>query len=106
MATINYKTTEKPAVQKAVCKALSWIGLRQTSYSEIAREAKCSSSDCRYAILDLMEKGYVIRHKIKGYGGTARGNRYAYEVTKAGEEWMEIPLPQKPKELQVPGLFE
>ena len=108
MAVIEYKTKEKPDVQKKVCKAIAWIGVRQTSYAEIAREAHVNSSDCRYAVLDLLEKGYLIRHKIKGYGNTPRGNRYAYEVTKEGEAWADIPLPEKPKELQidVPDLFE
>lgn len=107
MANINYKTTEKPAVQKAVCKAISWIGVRQTSYAEVAREAKCTASDCRYAILDLIEKGYLIRNRVKGYGGTARGYRYSYQVTEAGEKWLEEPLLPEPKleEPSIPGLF-
>lgn len=106
MAIIEYTTKQKPDVQKKVIKAIAWIGVRQTSYSEIAREAHVNSSDCRYAILDLIQKGFLIRHQVKGYGNTPRGNRYAYEVTKEGEKWAEEPLPEKPKELQVPGLFE
>lgn len=106
MAIIEYKTKQKPDVQKKVLKALAWIGVRQTSYSEVAREAHVNPSDCRYAILDLLQKGYILRHQVKGYGNTPRGNRYAYEVTKEGVAWSEKPLLEKPKELQVPGLFE
>lgn len=96
MATISYKTTEKPSVQKAVCKAITWIGLRQTSYAELAREAKCTSSDARYAILDLLEKGFIRRHQTKGYAGATRGFRYAYEVTPEGEAWLEKPIVEEP----------
>ena len=107
MANITYKTTEKPAIQRAICKALEWIGVRQTSYSELAREAKCTSSDARYAVLDLIEKGYILRHQTKGYAGATRGFRYAYEVTDKGREWLEQPVKQEaPKEDIVRGLFE
>ena len=107
MANIVYKTTEKPAVQRAILKAISWIGVRQTSYSELAREAKCQSSDARYAILDLLEKGYVERIQTKGYANATRGFRYAYKVTESGEKWLETPMPKEPpkEEPIVPGLF-
>lgn len=107
MANIVYKTTEKPKVQRAVCKAIMWIGVRQTSYAELAREAGCTSSDCRYAVLDLLEKGYIKRIQTKGFAGATRGFRYAYEVTKEGEEWLNKPVKkEEPKEPQiVPGLF-
>ena len=108
MATINYKTTEKPKVQKAVCKAIDWMGPRQTSYSELARQTRCSSSDCRYAILDLLEKGYINRIQTKGYANATRGFRYAYNLTEEGRKWMEQPLvEEKPKKEPpaVPGLF-
>ena len=107
MASINYKTTEKPAIQRGVIKALNWIGVRQTSYSEIAKDIGCTSSDARYAVLDLLEKGYIVRHQTKGYAGATRGFRYAYEVTKEGQEWFEKPVKQEePKEEVIPGLFE
>lgn len=105
MANITYKTTEKPAIQKAVCKAIDWIGVRQTSYAEVARVAKCMSSDCRYAIMDLIEKGYLIRHQTKGYANATRGFRYSYEVTEAGKAWMNQPIKEEPKKPSVPGLF-
>lgn len=97
MATVTYKTTQKPEVQKRVLKALTWIGPRMTSYAEIAGDAECTSSDCRYALLDLIEKGFVARTKVKGYEGTARGNRYTYTVTEEGKEWMDKPLSKTEK---------
>lgn len=107
MANISYKTTEKPAIQKAICKAIDWVGSRQTSYSELARMAKCMTSDSRYAVLDLLEKGYITRQRTKGYAGATRGYRYAYTVTEAGKKWMDEPLPEKKEEKPaiVPGLF-
>lgn len=104
MTTISYKTKQKPAVQKAVCKAIEWVGPQQTSYAELARIAHCTSSDCRYAILDLLDKGHIIRIKTKGYAGATRGNRYAYELTESGKEYMQIPE-KKPPEID-PSLFE
>ena len=104
MTVINYKTKEKPAVQKAVCKALEWIGERQTSYAEIAKIAKCTSSDCRYAILDLLDKGFIERIQVKGFKGATRGNRYAYKLKDSGREYMVVPEPVPPK--ITPGLFE
>ena len=96
MAFIQYTTKEKPSVQKAVCKAIEWIGPRQTSYAEIAKLAHASASDCRYAILDLLEKGHLIRTQTKGYKGATRGNRYMYELTESGKSFMEVPEPKKP----------
>lgn len=104
MAVISYTTKQKPAVQKAVCHAIEWVGPQQTSYAELARIAHCTSSDCRYAILDLLEKGHIIRIKTKGYAGASRGNRYAYELTESGKEFMKIPEKEPPK--IEPGLFE
>ena len=104
MAMIVYKTKEKPAVQKAVCQAIDYVGLQQTSYAELAKLAHVSSSDCRYAILDLLEKGHIERIKTKGYKGASRGNRYAYTVTETGKTFMNTPVPQPPK--IDPSLFE
>ncbi len=104
MTVISYKTKQKPAVQKAVCHAIEWVGPKQTSYAELARIAHCSSSDCRYAILDLLDKGHIIRTKTKGYAGATRGNRYMYELTESGKEYMQIPEKQPPK--IDPSLFE
>lgn len=104
MAVISYTTKQKPAVQKAVCHAIEWVGPQQTSYAELARIAHCTSSDCRYAILDLLEKGHITRIKTKGYAGASRGNRYAYELTESGKEFMKVPEPEPPH--IEPGLFE
>lgn len=106
MANIHYKTTEKPAVQRAVLQAIDWIGVRQTSYSEIARQANCTQSDCRYAILDLLEKDMIIRHQTKGYAGATRGYRYAYELTEKGQKAMQEPEPEEPKSNIPAGLFK
>ena len=96
MTVISYTTKQKPAVQKAVCKAIDWVGPKQTSYAELARIAHCSASDCRYAILDLLDKGHIKRIKTKGYAGASRGNRYAYELTESGKEYMKVPEPEPP----------
>lgn len=97
MAIINYKTKEKPLVQKAVCAAIDWIGQRQTSYAEIAKLAHVGQSDCRYAILDLLEKGHIIRTQTKGYKGATRGNRYMYALTESGRAYMQEPEPKQPE---------
>ena len=104
MATISYTTKQKPAVQKAVCHAIEWVGPKQTSYAELARIAHCTSSDCRYAILDLIESGHIIRTKTKGYAGATRGNRYMYKLTESGKKFMQVPEPEPPH--IEPGLFE
>ncbi len=104
MATIQYTTKEKPSVQKAVCAAIEWVGPRQTSYAELAKIAHVSSSDCRYAILDLIEKGHLIRTQTKGYKGASRGNRYMYELTDSGKQYMQQPEPEAP--YIDPSLFE
>ena len=104
MATVVYKTKQKPAVQKAVCQAIEFVGPAQTSYAELAGLAHCTASDCRYAILDLLEKGHVIRIKTKGYAGASRGNRYAYELTDSGKEYMKLPV-EKPPHIE-PSMFE
>ena len=104
MTVISYKTKEKPAVQKAICKAIEWVGVQQTSYAELARIAHCTSSDARYAILDLIDKGHIKRIQTKGYAGATRGFRYAYELTDSGKEYMQIPEPEQP--MITPGLFK
>lgn len=104
MTVISYTTKQKPSVQKAVCHAIDWVGAKQTSYAELAKIAHCTSSDCRYAILDLIDKGHIIRIKTKGYAGATRGNRYMYELTESGRTFMKVPEPTPPH--IAPGLFE
>ena len=105
MTTISYKTKEKPTVQKAICKALEWVGERQTSYAELAGIAHCTSSDARYAILDLIDKGHVIRIQTKGYAGATRGNRYMYQLTESGIKYMNEPVDLPPKINYPEGVF-
>ena len=104
MTVISYKTKEKPAVQKAICQAIDWTGVKQVSYAELARLAHCTQSDARYAVLDLIDKGHINRIQTKGYAGATRGFRYAYELTDSGREYMQIPEPEPPK--ISPGLFK
>ena len=106
MTVISYKTKEKPAVQKAICKAIDWVGERQTSYAELARIAHCTSSDARYAVLDLIDKEHIIRIQTKGYAGATRGFRYAYKLTESGKAFMDEPVKEPPKIEYPNGIFK
>lgn len=106
MTTISYKTKEKPAVQKAICKAIEWVGVRQTSYAELSNIARCTTSDSRYAVLDLLDKGYIERIQTKGYANATRGFRYAYKLTESGIKFMNEPLPEPPKIDMPEGVFD
>lgn len=106
MTTISYKTKEKPAVQKAICKAIDWVGEQQVSYAALAKIAQCTSSDARYAILDLIDKGHVIRTQTKGYAGATRGFRYMYKLTDSGKIFMNEPVATPPEIVYPEGVFE